>query len=224
MATYFLLPVMAVCIAFYVYSIYRCRLRTRVVAKAVTSLVFLSISIISGWLGHADRSYFAFILVALFLCSFGDVFLEIAREDELGINYFVYSLSSFFLAHVSFLVAFCSIAGIYVLDFIYTGALVAILFLFSRLLKLDFFNMGYYVLCYAVVVSFMFIKSLSLIYLTNLASTRNWLVAVGAGLFLLSNFAFILAFRLEKKRRLHAFASCIYYTGQTLIALSVLFA
>ena len=225
MITYLLLPVMLVSLSFYIYSVYRCRLYTRVVSKAVTSLVFTAIAVVSCWAGNADRRYFAFVLTALLLCTFGDVFLEISRDDERGINYFVYALTAFLAAHAAFLILFCRMTGLYIVDFVVTGLMVIVAVVCARALKFDFLNMGGYVLFYAAVVSFMFVKSLSLTYGHLEFSMRNSLVAGGAGLFIFSNvlYAFLL-FRPHAHKSLPGLSAAVYYTGQTLIALSVLFA
>ena len=226
MIAYLLLPVMLMSLSFYIYSVYRCRLRTRVVSKAVTSLVFAAIAVVSCWAGNADRRYFGYILAALLICTFGDVFLEIARDDERGINYFIYSLSAFLVAHVAFLVLFCMLTGVYLADFIVTAVLVAAAVLAARLLRFDFLNMEGYVLVYTVVVTFMFVKSLSLTYGPLEFSMRNSLVGLGAGLFILSNalYSFTLFRRKKAHKCLPGVTAAVYYTGQTLIALSVLFA
>lgn len=231
MITYLLLPAMLISLCFCIYSVYRCRLSTRVVSKAVTSLIFIAIAVVSCWAGDADRRYFGFVLTALLLCTFGDVFLEISREDERGINYFIYSLGAFLAAHALFLIAFMNLTGVYAADFIVTAAMVLIAVACARALHFDFLNMGGYVLVYAIVVSFMFVKSLSLTYGPSLLSgplafsARNSLVAAGAGLFILSNvlYAFVL-FRRGTHKSLPGIIAAVYYTGQTLIALSVLFA
>ncbi|WP_312644289.1 lysoplasmalogenase [Hydrogenoanaerobacterium sp.] len=225
MITYLLLPVMLVSLSFYIYSVYRCRLRTRVISKAITSTVFIAVAVLACWAGNSNRSYFAFILTALILCTFGDVFLEISKHDALGINYFVYALSAFFAAHVAFLFLFCRFTGVYPLDFFATAAILIVLVVAAKLMRLDFFNMESYVFAYAIVVTFMFVKSLSLIYGGHSYSVRNVLVASGAGLFLLSNAVYSLVlFRKKSHPALRAVSAAVYYTGQTLIALSVLFA
>lgn len=225
MITYLLLPVMLVSFAFYIHSLYRCRLRTRVISKAVTSAVFVAIAVLSCWAGSSNLRYFTYILIALVLCTFGDVFLEISHSDELGINYFIYALLSFFAAHVAFLLLFCSIAGITLVDVFLTAGIVGVLVLFSKLCGLTYFNMGGYVFFYAVVMSFMFVKALSLIYVPQYFGARNILVACGASLFLISNIAYaFISFRKVKSKRMYAITAAVYYTGQTLISLSVLFA
>lgn len=225
MITYLLLPVMLVSFAFYIYSLYRCRVRTRVISKAVTSAVFVAIALLSCWAGGANLRYFVYILIALVLCTFGDVFLEISHSDELGINYFIYALFAFFAAHVAFLLLFCSIAGITLVDIVLTAAIVGVLVLLSKLCRLTYFNMGGYVFFYAVVMSLMFVKSLSLLYVPQYFGARNILVACGASLFLISNLAYaFISFRKVTSKWMYALTSAVYYTGQTLISLSVLFA
>lgn len=225
MITYLLLPVMLFSLCYYIYSLYRCRLRTQVIAKAITSLVFVAVAVVACHAANADLSYFAFMLTALSLCTFGDVFLEISKTDELGINYFIYALIAFFAAHVTFLLLFCRITGVYPLDFFATAAILALLALLARWLKFDLFNMDNYVFAYATVVTFMLVKSFSLLYGERLYSARNVLVATGAGLFFVSNILYSLVlFRKKKPPFLRVVSSVVYYTGQTLLALSVLFA
>lgn len=225
MITYLLLPLMLASLSFYIYSVYRCRLLTRVISKVITSAVFIAIAILAHWVGKGNSRYFVFIIIALSICTFGDVFLEISKHDSLGINYFIYALSAFFIAHIAFLFLFCRITGVYPLDFFATALILIILVLTAKFFHLDFLNMDNYVFAYAVAMTFMFVKSLSLMYGGHLVSTRNILVATGAGLFLVSNiiYSFIL-FRKNTHSALHAVSAVVYYTGQTLIALSVLFA
>jgi len=222
--TYLLLPLMLISLSFYIYSVYRCRLLTRVVLKAFTSAVFIAIAILAHWAGNGNLSYFVFTIIALILCTFGDVFLEIAKHDSLGINYFVYALSAFFTAHIAFLVLFCRITGVYSLDFFATAAILILLVILAKTMHLDFLNMDNYVFAYAMAMTLMFVKSLSLLYGGHYTSIRNIMVATGAGLFLVSNiiYAFIL-FREKSHPVLYAVSAVVYYTGQTLIALSVLF-
>ena len=225
MLSYLLVPLILISFCFYVYSVYRCRLRTRVLAKAFTSLIFVVISISSYFAAGSNTHYFVFMLIALSLCTCGDVFLEISQTDELGINYFIYSLSFFFAAHVAFLTLFCFISGVSPIDFFATAAVLALMALVSRLMKLDFLNMDSYVLGYSVVVAFMLVKSFSLLYGVHGYSARNILVATGAGLFFASNVIYGFTFFGKKTRpKLGAASTGIYYAGQVLIALSVLFA
>ncbi|MEG2852076.1 MAG: lysoplasmalogenase family protein [Hydrogenoanaerobacterium sp.] len=224
MAVYLLIPAIIVSYVFYVYSVYRCRLRTRVMAKALTSLIFVAIAVVSHYVSGSNKRYFVFMLVALSLCTFGDVFLEISKTDDYGINYFIYSLGFFFAAHVAFCALFCVLTGVYPVDFFATAAFLALLALIGRKLKLDFLNMDSYVLGYAVVISFMFVKSLSLLYGMRIYVAYNVLVALGAGLFFIASISYaILLFGKKRPRPLTTATTGIYYTGQVLLALSVLF-
>lgn len=225
MLTLILLGALIASFCFYVYSVYRCRLRTRVMAKAFTSLIFVAIAAASFVASRADTRYFVFIIIALALCTCGDVFLEISKTDELGINYFIYSLGFFFAAHVAFTALFCTITGVYPVDFFMTAAILTVIALISRRLKLDFLNMESYILGYAVVISFMLVKSFSLIYGVQSYSTRNIFVAVGAGLFFIASLLYAVSiFGKKIPRSLASVITGIYYAGQVFIAFSVLFA
>ncbi|WP_343253068.1 lysoplasmalogenase family protein [Ligaoa zhengdingensis] len=226
MIAYLLVSALALSLCFYFFSLYRNRQRIRVLSKAITSLLFVAIAVAACWVADADRHYFIYLLIALALCTFGDVFLEISKTDELGINYFIYALISFFSANVAFLILFCSIAGVFPLDFFVSAAVLALLALGARLLRIDFLNMHSYVTAYALTAIFMFVKSLSLLYGAGAHLMRNQLVALGGGLFFLSNllYAFYLFLPRARNRTMEGVGAAVYYTGQTLIALSILFA
>jgi len=184
--------------------------------KTLTSLFFIAIAAVSG--SYAGFGTYAILMMLGFVFgAIGDVLIL----DKQNTPRFISAISSFLIGHIFFAAAFCFLFGFHWLDIILVAAILAIAVYVYKIQK---FNLGKYLIPvagYALVITVMLVKSLSSIYsLYSLAAKLT--IFVGAAMFFASDV--ILVFLVFKKfsKKWSAINLILYYTGQALLALSLL--
>lgn len=224
--TYSLVLLMLLSLMVLLYFTYKPYKNFRGIFKTLTSLLFVSIAV-SGYIeSNNNFTYFIFIFIGLVFSLLGDIFLIFEKgKDSSMSKSFVYGLLSFSIAHVFFSIAFIYLSYFSVYSIIFTLLLSVIaLFSLKSIKAFDFKGAFRYVAFYSIVISFMFIQSLTL-YCYN-SSTNPYIlwVTIGALLFVLSDL--ILSFDYFHKncpKFMAVLNLLVYYMAQLLLALSVLY-
>lgn len=186
--------------------------------KPIATLLVISIVILSFFrLNESNALYSMWILVALTFSLGGDVALMFKSKSA-----FMIGLVLFLIAHVIYSIAFLKFNGLVKQD-----QWIAIMMLIMA-------GIGYYylypglgqmkmpVLVYVLVISFMLHRALATLFGTYFNQTQATFIAVGAGLFYISDL--ILAVnKFRKPFKYHRISLAFYYSGQALLALSTVF-
>lgn len=195
--------------------------------KTITSILFISTALISYIKSpEGDYYYFFFLIVGLFFSLIGDMLLALKLNHVDGSlnKYFLYGLVSFSLTHVMYILAFTHLGSFSVFDLLVA---LVIAFVIIKLLNnnknLDFKDMFLPVSIYSFVICLMTFESVKLVFLFNL-NYGIYLLLFGTLLFILSDLilCFIL-FNSHSPKYLSAINLITYYTGQFLIASTLLF-
>ena len=205
---------------FYIWTEYHWERRKFFYAKALNSLLFLSIGITAFIFTGADPGYAWLIIAALVMGFIGDLFLVFPFSAKC----FVSGLAAFLVGQIIYGYTFLKFGGFMVYDIIIYAVLVgACLFAYKKS-SLDLEKMKLPVLFYLLIISFMFSMAVSLIYKGALNSAATVLIAVGAALFLASDMvlAFV-RFKKDAHPALRGINLVLYYAAQVLLALSIAF-
>lgn len=195
----------------------------RLIAKAVTSGLFVLLFISSYINNKFNTMYFIFILTALLFCFLGDVFLSI-KTTNLSYNYFLLGLASFSCAHVFF-----SAGYIYISDFSFKILMITILiscisicfFKYSKLF--DFKQMFLYISVYVILISIMIASSLQLTKMDSPMVHQVSFTIIGSILFLISDLILCINMFSKKEYKILGTINLIlYYVGQILISTSMM--
>ncbi len=184
--------------------------------KTLTSLFFIAIAIVSG--SEVGFGIYAILMIVGFvLCAIGDVLIL----DKQNTPIFISAISSFLAGHVMFAIAFSLTFGFHWTDIVLVAVILAIAVYIYKEQK---FNLGKFLIpvaCYALVISVMLVKAFSSIY-SPISTIAKLAISVGATMFFASDV--ILVFLVFKKfsKKWSAINLILYYTGQALLALSIL--
>ena len=184
----------------------------RIYIKLMTSLGFLVIAVLSAIEGDNKKLY-VMMLIGFIFCIIGDGLLAITDDRE-NKKYLVAGMMVFLAAHVSFIVAFQKLAGISIYEFIIPVAVLILTERLTHLKDMQVENMYIHILVYSFFVSFLFSKSIGVMYVMGL--TKGTLLAVtGAGLFLLSDGIIMFLYFYKKKYKIIRFFNLLTYYGAT---------
>lgn len=192
----------------------------RVVFKTLTSLLFLGVAHCSMKECSKNKSsaYYKLMFTGLVFSLFGDVLLLRGPEGLL----FVLGVVSFACAHISYTIAFFQFGKLSKLNIVWT-------FIFATpllwlVLGTDWFTLGGLkpmIAGYAVLISFMVAKSLTLWKYRNENRYFVYITITGALFFLISDTILLFAlFGDESLKYLETVNNFIYYIGQGLFGLS----
>ena len=136
-------------------------------------LTTISIIIIAALIYREFRTnYSAWIILALLFSLIGDVFL-------IGNNYFLYGLAAFFLAHITFIIAFTRIHG-----FLRNGKVFAFLALIgTSYFYLLYENLGVFIIPVLIYMSVLLVMNWQVISLAFVEKTKLFLMLAIASLF-----------------------------------------
>ncbi len=213
---YVFLAMMCVFAGVYIFRRNDFRLPGRLLSKGAASVMFVLVAVSS--LKGAPDTYYTLVLIGLCLSLAGDVLLVFS---DLGDGYFLAGLSAFLAAHIFYVTAFSLLAEFSIYDLAFFAALIIIGFIaFS---KLSFGKLKIPVYIYTTVLCAMAAKAVSLLFLNDVNYIYAIFAAIGALLFAFSDL--VLAFDKFYPKPKKAFGSInlvLYYSGQALIALSVM--
>ncbi|MEG2786362.1 MAG: lysoplasmalogenase [Romboutsia sp.] len=224
--TYSLVLLMLLSLGVLLYFTYKPYKNFRGIFKIITSLLFISIAV-SGYVeSNNNFNYFIFIFISLVFSLLGDVFLIFEKGDTSSMSKaFVYGLLSFSIAHIFFSIGFIYLSYFSIYNILFTLLLSILLLVVLKSIKsFDFKGAFFYVAFYSIVISFMFIQSLTLYYYISSSNPCTILITIGALLFVLSDL--ILAFdyfHINCPKFMPVINLLVYYIAQLLLALSVLY-
>ena len=209
-----------------IYFTYKPKKNLRFIFKAIASLLFISTGIISYIIFPKDYYYFIFILTGLFFSLLGDIFLALKINDNNGHfnKYFLYGIISFSLTHTMYIFAFCHLGFFNILDLLITLILSILIITVLKCNKsINFKNMLAPASIYSFIICLMTLQSIKLVFLLKF-NLGTYMLLTCTLLFILSDLilSFIL-FNTNHKKYLTAINLFTYYTGQFLIASTVLF-
>ncbi len=164
--------------------------------------------------GAMHVSYKLGIIAGLIFSFAGDVALMFQSARA-----FLSGLIFFLIAHIIYSVAFTAHSGFVTSDWISGLVLLLLAMVIYVYLYSGLRNMKWPVLFYVLVISFMIHRAISTFSGSYFNLTQAWLIAVGAGLFYLSDL--ILAInKFKRPLKYNRLSLAFYYAGQLLIALS----
>ena len=196
--------------------------KIRLIFKMITSLSFMIIGISSYYISGSNFYYCLLIIVGLCFSFMGDLFLGI-KYIKVNIM-FILGVTCFTLTHIFYSLAFISLIPVNKID-IFSTIILSIIIIFTYI-SIDSFNFrnSFIIVCiYIIVICFMLCKSLSLIKL-DIPSEATVCIVLGAVLFTASDIILSFVYFYNKPPRfLSELNLILYYLGQGLIALSIMF-
>ena len=187
--------------------------------KTLCSTCFLLCGIFSYFKSKTKRKYPIFILLGLSSSLIGDIIINTSIY-----NSFIIATLFFIFAHITFIVAFCSInkikfINIILLMFIFIPFN---LFVYNSTDIFDFKGLFPLISVYSFLISFMVVKALDIIRFFKLNKFYTFLSVVGPILFLISDIILLIDnFSIYSCEILSCFNHITYYSGQAFLALSL---
>ncbi len=184
----------------------------RTVFKTLTSLLF----VIAAWTAGPAGGYGGYLFAGLLLSFVGDLLL-IPRAKP----YFVASIGAFLLAHLLYFLAFTTLAppSLASLPFLAGVAVMAAGFLYRFWGHLGSLRPA--VVAYVLVITLMLFSAWSVLPSPEVPAITKVLIAIGAGLFYLSDL-FVALERFVARRFINKLLGLpMYYTAQFMLAFSL---
>lgn len=187
------------------------------VFKFLTSLFFVLIAVSSRKKQH-NKKYFSFMLSGLIFSLVGDVFLSFFDNS----TFFILGLFSFSVAHIFYSIGFCVLTKMTWKDIAFASVLAIPVISFVKLKDgFDFGSMFPLIVMYAILISVMLSKSLSLLKLREGNILPITLIISGTLLFFISDFILVFVLYYSNKAEILTYLNLMtYYLGQGLLALS----
>ncbi|MDZ7333886.1 MAG: lysoplasmalogenase [candidate division KSB1 bacterium] len=159
-------------------------------------------------------SYNSGILVGLIFSLAGDIALMFKSARA-----FLFGLVFFLITHIIYSIVFTAHSGFVRMDWVTAIVLLVLAILIYIYLYSGLGEMKLPVMCYVLVISFMMHRALSTFSGTFFNANQAWAIALGAGLFYLSDL--ILAInKFKRPLKYNRLSLACYFSGQLLIALS----
>lgn len=190
-----------------------------ILLKAAASAFFVLAGIYGVCRKKGSRKVSGMMLGAL-LCSFvGDVLLALDKEEGI---LFVLGVVSFAAAHILFSLAFCSISGVRKMDVIAAVLVFAGLMPMLFVGNFDFQGLLPVLIGYAVIISFMMVKALSLWRCRQGRKRFVCLVMMGGVLFLASDILLLFwLFGIGVPKEVQSINWILYYLAQGCLSSSL---
>ncbi len=190
------------------------------VTKCLGSALFL-ITAAGSLFFHTADSFTWLIGLALVLSAIGDYYLSMPS----GHHRLKLGAASFVCAHLFFVAAFISQAGIHWQTLAFALIPLALEFTAAKLIKLNFRGAEKPVAAYLSVVTIMACFAVSTIFFTDMSRTSVYMTAAGGVLFLISDMLWVLygLDRNSSKNLVKALNVLTYFPAQLLIAGALIF-
>lgn len=202
----------------------------------ICSSGFVAIGVLSVFIAGNSSNYAITMLIGLCFGWVGDYFLH-AKPTKI---YFAIGFLSFLFGHIVYIVAYSNALSVISPDYVKFNAteilmivlLLSSAFFIMKMLKIKFgaIVMKIGAAVYSVIITYMFIRAASLGFCYYLTATENGVwgflaLTIGAFLFILSDATLaIIKFGGNKKNYpLKVFNIVTYFSGQVLLASSILF-
>ncbi len=186
--------------------------------KCLSSLLFIATAAFSYKKNPSNKKFFALMFSGLIFSFGGDVFLALNSSI---INFFAIGVVSFSIGHIMYSFGYCSMTKISLKDIlVFLCFFIPILFT-VQLGIFEFKGMEIMIIIYAVVISFMVAKSLSMLKFYSVSKKPVLLMVTGSMLFFVSDWVLMyFLFYPNAWPALRAVNLTLYYLGQGLLALS----
>ncbi|QNU66058.1 lysoplasmalogenase [Ruminiclostridium herbifermentans] len=189
--------------------------------KCLSSSLFIATAIFSYKKNPSNTKFFALMLSGLVFSFGGDVFLAL---DSISKDFFAIGVASFGIGHIMYSLGYSSMSKISLKDICMFLCFFIPTFLTIQWGDFEFNGMKNMIIFYAVIISFMVGKSLSMLKFYSISKKTILLMVSGSMLFFASDF--VLLFSLfypnvsSAAYELRAVNLTLYYLGQGLLALS----
>ncbi len=186
----------------------------RLASKSVESLIFLILSV-KNFIKSEKKVYRWMILIAVFLCFFGDVLLGINKLNV--INTFVYGLLSFLAGHIFYLISFSRFSKFRIYELFTPVVITGGVYLLSFTDLMNFEGMLKWIMIYSIFVSLLASRCFENL-LRNFKDKSIRMYSIGGILFFISDL--ILMFSMFYKGNFKAgdfLVLSIYYTAMIII-------
>jgi len=211
----YLIPVLAALIFFLVRAELLKKPRQIYFFKPLSTLTVVAVALLSFFEPTQNLTYAVGVVLGLLLCLGGDVALMFQENRRA----FVIGLGLFLLGHIAYATTFTLLGEFSAWDILSTVALLVIGIGFYRLIKPNLGTLRIPVILYIVVISVMVSRAISTFASPVFTSEQALLIAIGAGLFYISD-VILAATRFWKPWRFGRISLLFYYSGQLLIALA----
>ena len=181
--------------------------------KTVLSCLFILTAVVQP---HSNSGYYYLLLIGLFFCLGGDIFLALPQE-----RMFLFGLVSFLIGHVFYVICFFYVADVNQWSLIgaFIGLIVSSTVFFW--LRPHLGSMMVPVIVYVIVITAMVVGAWTIFGDGRFSLAARLLVFIGALIFYLSDI-FVARERFLKSGLVNRlFGLPLYYLGQFLLAFSV---
>lgn len=224
MFPYIVTGISIVIISIFIYINLKITPKQRTITKAIASLSFLAVGITSFIYGTGDKTYGYILLLGLTLGVVGDIGLGLKRVFKKTAHIcFILGTIAFLLGHVAYISLFVMMAPVTLGDVLMAAALALGFIVVGNKAHINYRYMRPIAYMYMATIAFMVIKAISLLPLCGM-TTSNIMVALGAVLFVISDMILAFLYFGDKNQTyLKTINLITYYSGQLLIALSILY-
>lgn len=184
-----------------------------IIFKCLSSLFFIATAVSSYKKNSSNTNFFVLMLLGLVFSLGGDVFLVF--------DIFIFGVASFGIGHIMYSVGYCKMTKISLGDILIFLVIIIPTLLTISFGKFEFNGMKIPVTLYAIIISFMVSKSLSMLKFYSSSKKPVLLMISGSVLFLISDWILLfLFFYPNASPVLGPMNSILYYVGQGLIGLN----
>lgn len=183
-----------------------------ILMKAVASLFFVLAGLCGYIKGSENRRFTKRMLIALVCSMAGDIFLALEKDQNF---FFILGVVSFAVAHIFFSISFCRACHVCRKDIIACAVLFSGLVVLLCVGNFEFQGLLPVLLGYAVVISFMTVKALSLYRCRQGRMRAVCLLMIGGVLFLASDIVLLFwLFGVGMPKAVQSVNWVLYYLAQ----------
>ncbi len=190
-----------------------------VLLKSITSLCFV-LAGAYGYVHNKNNRTFSRTMLAAFICSMlGDIFLALDKTQGI---LFVLGVVSFAAAHILFSFTFCRASSLSKTDIAGIAAVFAGTLLLLYFGDFEFHGLLPVLIIYAVIISFMSVKALSMWRCREAGKTAILLIMFGGVFFILSDVVLLFwLFGKDMPKEVQAVNWILYYLAQGCLTAAV---
>lgn len=189
-----------------------------IIFKCLSSALFLATAWASYKMNPTNTRFFAFMFAGLTFSLGGDVFLVIDKNQGIC---FILGVASFAFGHIMYSLGYCSKTRLALKDLLVFLCFFVPTFLVVSYAGFEFKGMKLLIIFYAVIISFMVSKSLSMLKFYPDSKKPVALMISGSLLFFVSDYLLLFfLFYPNATPILRQINLSLYYLGQGLLSLS----
>lgn len=188
--------------------------------KTMASIAFICLAVFCGVTGN-HLGMMAQMMPAFVMCLCGDVFLGFYNGVK-NKKLFLGGVATFMLGHICFIGVFVRMQRLSWIDFLFPICAIGITVLVTYAKKMFLGKLRPYVYTYSFFVAMLFSKSLHI--MTEAPTAQTICLAIGATLFLISDFLILFLYFYDKRPwSTHGWNLATYYYGMFFLAVSLLY-